>query len=301
MSTSLVRTERRPIGSDMTVGPLSFGTWRLVAMSTGEALERVELALDTGLDLVDTADVYGLDWGGKAFGQVESLLGAVLADAPALRDRMVLGTKGGIIPGIPYDSRAENLQAACEASLSRLHTDRIDLYQIHRPDLFAHPDEVAGALAALREQGKIREAGVSNHTPAQLEALAAALPFPLATSQPEMSVTELGAIRDGHLDVCMRLGVTPLAWSPLAGGSIATGEGLRPDLCAKLDELAEREGVSRAEIAVAFVLAHPSAPVAILGTMTPERIRSANRALDVKLERADVYALIEASEGVPLP
>lgn len=301
MSTSLVRTERRAIGPEMTVGPLSLGTWRLVQMSAGEARERVEIALDSGLDLVDTADVYGLDWGGKAFGQVESLLGEVLADAPALRERMVLASKGGIIPGIPYDSGSANLQAACEASLSRLGTDRIDLYQIHRPDLFTHPEEIARALSKLREQGKIREVGVSNHTPAQLEALAAALPFPLATSQPEMSVVQLDAIRDGHLDVCMRLGVTPLAWSPLAGGRLATGEGLRPELLAKLDALAEREGVSRAEIAVAFVLAHPSAPVAILGTMTPERLRDAGRALDVKLERTDVYDLIEASEGVPLP
>ena len=301
MSSSLVRTERRAIGPDLDVGPLAFGCWRLVAMSTAEARERVELALDAGLDLVDNADVYGFDWGGAGFGEAEEILGGVLAEAPELRDRMVLASKGGITPGIPYDSRAENLIACCEASLGRLHTDRLDLYQVHRPDLFAHPDEVAKGLATLREQGKIREAGVSNYTVPQLEGLAAALPFPLATSQPEMSVTELGAIRDGHLDVCMRLGVTPLAWSPLAGGAIATGDGLRKELVEKLDELAEREGVTRAEIAIAFVLAHPAAPVAILGTMNPERIKAAGRALDVSLERADVYALIEASEGVPLP
>ena len=301
MSPSLVGTDRRAVGPDLTVGPLAFGCWRLVAMSTAEARARVELALDAGLDLVDNADVYGFDWGGAGFGEAEEILGGVLAEAPALRDRMVLASKGGITPGIPYDSRAENLQACCEASLKRLHTDRLDLYQIHRPDLFAHPDEVARGLTTLREQGKIREAGVSNYTVPQLEALAAALPFPLATSQPELSVTELGAIRDGHLDACMRLGVTPLAWSPLAGGAIATGEGLRKELVEKLDAFAEREGVTRAEIAVAFVLAHPARPVAILGTMNPDRIAAAGRALDVKLDRADVYALIEASEGVPLP
>ena len=301
MSSSLVGTDRRAVGPDLTVGPLAFGCWRLVAMSTAEARARVELALDAGLDLVDNADVYGFDWGGAGFGEAEEILGGVLAEAPALRDRMVLASKGGITPGIPYDSRAENLQACCEASLKRLHTDRLDLYQIHRPDLFAHPDEVARGLTTLREQGKIREAGVSNYTVPQLEALAAALPFPLATSQPELSVTELGAIRDGQLDACMRLGVTPLAWSPLAGGAIATGEGLRKELVEKLDALAEREGVTRAEIAVAFVLAHPARPVAILGTMNPDRIAAAGRALDVKLDRADVYALIEASEGVPLP
>ena len=77
--------------------------------------------------------------------------------------------------------------------------------------IFAHPDEVARGLSRLREQGKIREAGVSNYTVPQLEALSAALPFPLVSSQPEFSIVELSALRDGHLDVCMRLGLTPLA------------------------------------------------------------------------------------------
>jgi predicted oxidoreductase len=300
-SPSLVQRQRRRIGSEITVAPVAFGCWRLIAMPTREARARVEVGLEAGLDLFDTADVYGLDWGGSGFGAAEELLGQVFAEAPALRDRMCLASKGGITPGIPYDSRAEHLETACEASLRRLQTDRLDLYQVHRPDLFTHPDEVARAFDRLRAQGKIREAGVSNHTPAQLEALAAAMPFPLATSQPELSVTALGAIRDGHLDVCMRLGVTPLAWSPLAGGKIATGEGIRPELVVRLDALAEREGVSRAEIAVAFVLAHPAAPIPILGTMNPDRLRAALRPLEIQLDRADVYALIEASEGVPLP
>ena len=128
MSPSLVRTERRALGPDITVGPLAFGCWRLVAMSTAEARERVELALDAGLDLVDNADVYGFDWGGNGFGEAEEILGKVLTDAPGLRDRMVLASKGGITPGLPYDSRAENLEACCEASLKRLQTDHLDLY-----------------------------------------------------------------------------------------------------------------------------------------------------------------------------
>ena len=113
MSPSLVRTNRRAIGPNLTVGPLAFGCWRLVAMSTAEAQQRVELALEAGLDLVDNADVYGFDWGGAGFGEAEEILGGVLAAAPALRDRMVLASKGGITPGIPYDSRADNLTACC--------------------------------------------------------------------------------------------------------------------------------------------------------------------------------------------
>lgn len=301
MAESLVRREPRSVGLGLRIGPLGFGCWRLVAMSTKDARARVETALTAGMNLVDTADVYGLDWGGSGFGAAEELLGSVLAEAPHLRERMVLATKGGIIPGVPYDSSARYLVSACEASLRRLRVESVDLYQIHRPDLFAHPDEVASGLETLRRAGKIREAGVSNHTPAQIEALAAALPFALATSQPELSVARLGALRDGSLDLCMRLRLTPLAWSPLAGGRVASGAGIPPALRSALEQLADREKVETSAIALAFVLAHPSAPVPIVGTTNLERLRAAPRALDVQLDRSDVYALLQASEGVPLP
>ena len=93
----------------------------------------------------------------------------------------------------------------------------------------------------------------------------------------------------------------PLAWSPLAGGRLINGEGVRPELIATLDELAEREGVDRAAICYAFVLAHPAAPVALLGTQNPERLRGAVAALGVTLDRGDVYRIVQDSEGVPLP
>jgi predicted oxidoreductase len=99
----------------------------------------------------------------------------------------------------------------------------------------------------------------------------------------------------------VRLALAPLAWSPLAGGRLATGEGIEPALLAELDRLAAREGVDRAIVALAFVLALPSDPVAIIGSQRPERIIAAVAALDVHLDRADCYALITASEGVPLP
>ncbi len=99
----------------------------------------------------------------------------------------------------------------------------------------------------------------------------------------------------------MEAGITPLAWSPLAGGRIVTGEGLRTDLGMALDGIAAREGVDRATIALAFVLAHPSRPVAIVGSQRTERLRQASLALRVRLERDDVYRLIETSTGQPLP
>ncbi len=303
--SSLVDATPRTIpGIDRAVGPLAFGCWRFTHDDVAHARHVLEVALDAGLTLVDQADVYGLDWGGRGFGENEALLGRVLADAPDLRDRMVLATKGGIRPPIPYDSSPAALRAACEASLRRLGVDVIDLYQVHRPDLFTHPAALAETLLALRDEGRIRAFGLSNATPAQHAALEAHLGEPLATSQPELSVAHLDPIRDGTLDRCAATGTVPLAWSPLGGGRLAAGaaaEGVRPELLAVLDRLAEREGVDRAAVALAFVLALPTRPVAILGTQRPERLRGASAALTVHLDRTDCYDLVVASEGVPLP
>ena len=109
--TNLISDSLRQLADDISVGPLGYGCWRLINMSVGDARGCIEAALDHGMNLIDTADVYGLDWGGTAFGSGEELLGQVLNDAPALRDRMVVASKGGIIPGVPYDSAY--LEAAC--------------------------------------------------------------------------------------------------------------------------------------------------------------------------------------------
>lgn len=298
---SLIDPSPRRLGSLGEVGPLAFGQWRYVTDDIAEAGALLDTALDAGLTLVDTADVYGLDWGGTGFGAAEELLGRVLAADPGRRERMVLATKGGILPPVPYDSSPGRLRQAVDDSLRRLQTDTIDLYQIHRPDVLAHPADVAATLTELRAAGKLREVGVSNHTPAQVDALQHHLTFPLVTNQPEYSAVHLDPLRDGTFDACLRDGTTPLLWSPLAGGRLATGHGVGPELVAVLDALAAREGVDRATLALAFALAHPARPIAIIGTQRAERITASRRALEVTLERADVYAVIQASDGVPLP
>lgn len=300
MPASLVDATPRPVGR-FTVGPIAYGLWRFTGDDVAAGQGLIEAALDAGMNLIDTADVYGLDWGGTGFGSVEEGLGRVLAAAPHLRDRMVLATKGGIIPPVPYDSSPAYLRRACEDSLRRLQADTIDLYQIHRPDMYTHPAAVADTLMALRAEGKIVEIGVSNHTTAQVAALATHLDVPVVSTQPEFSPVHLDPMRDGTFDQAMERGITPLAWSPLGGGRIATGDGVRPDLLAVLDEIAAREGVDRATVAVAFVLAHPSRPVAIIGSQRTDRIAGATAAMRVQLDRTDVYRIVVASDGVPLP
>lgn len=290
---------RRLGASDLEVGPIAYGCWRFAGTDVAAAQAKIEAALECDMTLVDTADIYGVDTA-EGFGSAESLLGQVLAAAPALRDQMVLATKGGIVPGVPYDSSPTHLRDACEASLRRLRVDTIDLYQLHRPDLLAHPADVAETLIDLREAGKVREVGVSNHTPAQVAALRAHLgDVPLVTTQPEMSLLHLDPIDDGTLDDAMATATTPLAWSPLAGGRLANGEA--PDaLRTTLDDLAGREGVSATTIALAWVIAHPSRPIPIVGTQQVDRIDEASRADGVTLSRSDWYALVAAA-GRDLP
>lgn len=285
----------------MTYGRYGLGLWRFTTGSIYDATRLIATAVDCGITLLDNAAVYGADWGGKGFGAAEQLLGAVLQRSPALRNQVSVATKGGITPGVPYDQSPATLRRECEDSLRRLNVERIDLYQIHRPDLFAHPQETAATLMQLRREGKIDRVGVSNFTTAQHQALVAHLSVPIETSQPEFSAGCLAPIRDGTLDLCMRDGVTPLAWSPLAGGRLVTGENMRPELMKTIDDIAGARGTTREQVAYAFVLSHPSRPVVLLGTQRPERIQAATSSPVQSLDRADLYRIVAASEGRPLP
>lgn len=288
---------RRIGSSGLEVGPIGYGCWRLAEGDAREARRKIEAALDAGLTLIDTADVYGLD-SGRGFGAAETLLGEVLAAAPGLRDEMVLATKGGIRPPVPYDSSASWLREACEGSLRRLQVDRVDLYQIHRPDLLAHPDEVAGVLSALRSEGKVGSVGVSNMSVSQLDALEAALGERVVTTQPELSAWHLDPVFDGTLDRCLRDDVTPLAWSPLGGGRVGDA-GDR--VTRVIDGIAEAQATTPTAVALAVLLVHPSRPVPIIGTQQVGRIAAATAALAVELTRSDWYRVVEASIGEPLP
>jgi predicted oxidoreductase len=290
---TLTAAARVPLGrSGLEVAPLGWGMWRFAGASPDAARQRVEAALETGCTLFDTADIYGYSTP-EGFGGAELLLGRLLRATPALRQRMVLATKGGIFPPLPYDSSAGYLAQACEKSLQRLGIDCVDLYQVHRPDLLAHPQEVAAALERLRQAGKIRAAGVSNYSAAQLDALCECMPFPLASIQPEFSALAIEPLGDGVLDAAMRHGLAVLAWSPLAQGRL--GEGTAPD------RIAARAGVARSAVAYAWVMAHPSRPVPLVGSQNPARIRSAAAACGVCIERAEWYQVLEAARGAPLP
>jgi aryl-alcohol dehydrogenase-like predicted oxidoreductase len=302
--------QRRLLGGcDIEVSPIAFGLWRFVGADVHAAAAKVHAALDHGVNFFDVAAVYGLDWGGSAFGESEALLGQVFAREPALRKRIVLATKFGIVPGIPYDSSREAVIASCEASLKRLNTDVIDLFQVHRPDVLTHPADLADALSSLKKQGKIRAAGVSNYSARQALVLQQFLDFELVTHQPEYSALHLDPLHDGVFDQCLSRNMTPMAWSPLGGGRLtmtlhdahaADPSGRLAKVIAALDHAAAKHGVSRTIMALAFVMRHPARPIPVIGTQTPSRIAEAMRADGVSLTRAEWYTIASAA-GMPLP
>lgn len=287
----------------LTVSPLAWGMWRLAehGRTAADAARLVHAALDAGISLLDTADIYGFD-GQGGFGDAEALLGEVLRAEPGLRARIVLASKGGIMPPRPYDQSAAYLSAAIDASLRRLGVDRIDLYQIHRPDILAHPQEVARVLDDAVAAGKIGALGVSNFTMPQIAALNHFLTHKLVATQPEVSPLRITALENGEMDQAMMLGLTPLAWSPLGGGRLAAPETPRDKaVAAALDTVASAQGVSRTVAAYSWLMAHPAGIIPIVGSQNAGRIAEAATALAVRWTRTDWYAVLVAARGERLP
>ncbi len=275
--------------------------WRFAGTDVATARARIDAAFEAGVTLFDTADIYGADTPG-GFGSAEALLGEVLAEAPGLRGRMVLATKGGIIPGVPYDSSAPYLASAIDNSLRRLHTDHVELWQVHRPDLLTHPQEVARTLEEAHCAGKIGAIGVSNFTAAQTAALAKFLPVPVASHQSEFSPLHLAPLFDGIFDQSMAEGMAFLAWSPLGGGRLGDPADKRTwAIAGLLDAKAADYGVSRAAATYSWVMAHPARPIPIVGTQNVDRIREIPQAFAPRWTRAEWYAVLQLSMGEKLP
>lgn len=281
----------------LDLGTIGYGCWRFATNTVPDADRLIRTALDNGMNLIDTADIYGID-APRGFGGAEAVLGEVLAASPDLRTQMALTTKGGIIPPRPYDSSHDYLMGALEASLRRLQVEHIDLYQIHRPDLTTPMAALAQTLHTMLESGKIGAVGVSNFTVAQMRALAAHLDTPFATVQPEFSVLEQSALTDGVLDYAQEIGATVLAWSPLGGGRLFREDGPVQQAVAKV---ARQTGFTATQIALTFTRGFGAHVVPLIGTQQIARIEDAAHAATLALTARQIYDLIEAYRGTAMP
>lgn len=204
--------------------------------------------------------------------------------------------------GVPYDSSASYLGAAIDASLARLGTDHVDLWQIHRPDILTHPSEIARVIEDAHKAGKIRSFGVSNFTTSQIATLQHYLTLPIVSTQPELSPLKLAPIENGELDQAIAMDMAVMAWSPLGGGRIAApGDPRAQAVADALDAAAADFGVSRTAAAYSWIMAHPARPIPIVGSQKADRIAEAADALKVRWTRARWYAVLVAAKGEPLP
>lgn len=275
--------------------------WRFGGEGVYDSQKKIEAVLEAGVTLFDTADIYGPKEKG-GFGQAERALGEVFAAAPRLRDSIVLATKGGIIPGVPYDSSASYLAAAIDGSLKRLNVERIDLWQIHRPDILTHPAEVARVLEDAHRAGKISSVGVSNYTVSQTSNLMACLDLPVASHQPEFSALHLDPLYDGILDQAIMHNMAVLAWSPLGGGKLAQPTTDREKHVVEIiDRKASETGVSSSAAAYSWIMAHPARPIPIVGSQTLARIAEIPDAYLPRWTRQEWYSVLVAATGKPLP
>ena len=296
---------------------LAYGCWRLVGTTNpseikpeGEARGRraVIAAYEAGYNLFDNADIY-------CCGHTERIFGEALRQVPGMREKIIVATKCGICfpPGEPestsrrhYDFSAAYIVRSCEGSLKRMQIETIDLYQLHRSDFLADPEEVAAAFSQLRQSRNARYFGVSNFRPSLVTALQSACPMPLIVHQVEISLAHLDCFTDGTLDQCLIEKLTPLAWAPLVnifkggGGKTSSPAGAN-ELLSVLDSIARARGVSSSVVALAWLLKHPSKIVPIIGSTNPERIRDAAKADEVELSREEWYQLLVAARGEPVP
>ncbi|MEV8426139.1 aldo/keto reductase [Streptomyces niveus] len=279
----------------------------------------VQAALDIGITTFDHADIY-------RHGKSEAVFGEVLSRTPGLRERVVLQTKCGIRladgdrPGI-YDLRAASIVRRVEESLTRLRTDVIDVLLLHRPDPLADPDEVAGALTSLHEQGLVRRFGVSNMGGAQIAQLKSALGLPLVANQLEMSLqrrdwVEAGVLVNtpaaaslgyplGTTEYCRANGIALQAWGALAQGRY-TGREETPDEVATarlVASLAEAKNTTPETILLWWLRRHPARIAPVVGSARPERIRACADAAvrEPELSHEEWYDLWLTARGVPLP
>ena len=293
--------------TDLEVSSIGIGCMRMGGCTVQQADAFVKETIDMGVNFFDHADIY-------AGGEAERIFGQVLADNPGLREKMVLQSKAGIVPGVMYDNSKEYLVNAVDGILKRLQTDYLDVFLIHRPDALAEPDEVAGAFDELHKAGKVRHFGVSNHNSMQMELLSSRLSQPLAVDQLQLSITNSNMIRsgmevnmetegacdrDGSELVYWRLkNITIQTWSPFQYGmfeGVFIGSEKYPKLNEVLNRIAAEHSVTPTIIAAAWILRHPAKMQLISGSMKADRQKEICQATELTLNKKEWYEIYLAA------
>jgi len=287
--------------SSPIAGCMRWGKWG-ANFSTSAYRKMIETCLQHQITSFDHADIYG-------HYTTEEEFGNALKEAPALRSQMQLITKCGIrmlSDNRPehliksYNTTKEHIIVSAERSLENLGTDYLDVLLIHRPDALLNPQEVAEAVDQLKQQGKIKQFGVSNFLPHQVNMLQAFVDVEI--NQVEISIIHLKPFLDGTLDQCIENNILPMAWAPMGGGILTDENHPRfRSITATASELADKYATSTDEILVAFLLKHPSKIIPVIGSTRPDRLLMAKNAAHIPLTNEEWYQLWTASTGEDVP
>lgn len=297
--------------TDLMVPAIGLGCMRITALDEGTIPAYIQQCLDLGINFFDHADIYG-------GGECERRFARAIKELSAPRDKIILQSKCGIVPGKMYDFSYDYIIKSVDGILERLDTDYIDILLLHRPDALVEPEEVAAAFDELESSGKVRYFGVSNHKPSQIELLKKYVKQDIQANQMQLSIpfssmisagleanmmTDGAVNRDGDvLDYCRLNDITVQAWSPFQStiGVFVDNNDKFPDLNWVLGELSAKYNVSKTTIAAAWILRHPAGIQMIAGTMNFQRIGEIAKAADIDLTREEWYKLY-LSAGHILP
>ena len=306
---------QRKIGNSYwETSAIALGIMRMAALTPTKAAAALEAALESGINFIDSADMYG-------DGKSELVFAAAMKEAGISRDQFFIQSKGGIVTGDEkrYDFSKQHLLDSVDGILKRMEIDYLDSYLLHRPDPLMEPEEIAEAFDILQASGKVRHFGVSNFNPEQFQLLQSQVDQKLLMNQLQFSIMHTGMIDygmhtnmtdtrsfdhdGGILEFSRRKGVTIQAWSPFQYGffeGVFVDNDKFPELNELLDKLAKKYDTNKNAIATAWILRHPANMQVILGTMNPARIKESAAGGDVTLTKQEWYDVYFAA-GNDLP
>ncbi len=298
--------------SQLEGSAVALGCMRITELDDVQAEKYLKTCIEKGINFFDHADIYG-------GGACEEKFARAMKLSPAEREKLIIQSKCSIVPDVMYDCSKEHIITSVDNILRRLDTEYLDVLLIHRPDALIEPEEVAEAFDELESAGKVRNFGVSNHRPMQIELLKKYVRQPLLVDQLQLSIpfssmisaglevnmTSDGAVdRDGGvLDYCRLNDMTIQAWSPFQMANwqgTFIGSERYEELNKVMDELGEKYGLGRTGVATAWILRHPAKIQMIAGTMNTERLSDITAAADITLTREEWYRLYLAA-GHQLP
>ncbi|WP_435412839.1 aldo/keto reductase [Psychroserpens mesophilus] len=284
--------------SRLIAGTMTWGSWGK-QLAQKEMVSLMHHCLENSITTFDHADIYG----GYT---TEADFGKAFAESNIKRENIQLISKCGIQylsdnrqnTVKHYDYSKDYIIWSAETSLKHLKTDYLDLFLLHRPSPLMHPDEISEAISTLKEQGKIKDFGVSNFTPSQVELVSSAVE--VTVNQIEFSLTQHSAMHNGSLDQMLLKGITPMAWSPLGSVFREDNEQTRR-IHKQLGELLDVYNATEDQLLLAWILKHPANIHPVIGTTNKKRITDAKKAEHIDLKLEDWFKILVASQGHKVP